>query len=394
MPSERCMGRNAELIALFFMQYSFLIPIMCFISSTLVVGVFSGIALIILLFSNQLGFLNWKLVGFYFAFIMLFVFKVVLRQADISTIGYIVLFTFPVISMFLFPFDYSVCIRSLITISRLSFFAIVWIPFFTDFNYMRFGYGMLPILIMMYVDLVYKRNKEKNNKDRGRLIDIGIFGIGFLEMLLYGARGCLVALIIFIGLDRLLINKKHIIRNLILILLTLIIVINIVPILDAAERLSERIGIYSYSITKFKMQLEGGFEYAASGRVPLYEQALEKIRMNPIFGGYIEMSESGGEYAHNLFLQVGEDFGIPAIIILSIFLLYTLFTIGRSKGPFDGRVLIMLLFSTSVGRLLLSSTIWRRPEFWMLVGAVLTIKRNNKFNDDTLSDILGGWIRL
>ena len=33
-----------------------------------------------------------------------------------------------------------------------------------------------------------------------------------------------------------------------------------------------------------------------------------------------------------------------------------------------------------VGRLLFSSTLWRRPEFWLLVCMILTLKRNRKLN--------------
>ena len=383
MLNERRMNRNAKIIALFIMQYSFLIPVMQFINSTIVVGVFSMLLLTVLLFTNNLGSVNWRILAFYSLLVLLFAIKFFLGEATVSSIGFVVLFTLPAVCLMLFPFDYSVCIDCLVSISRISFCLICLIPFFFDYNYMRFGYGILPIVIMMYIDLVYRREKNgKKTKDLFRMIDIGILVIGFAEMLLYGARGCLVALIIFVAMDRILINKTHIIRNSILFLLVIIIILNIVPILDTVEKIAENLGIYSYSITKFKMQLAGGFEYAASGRVSIYNQSLERIQAHPFFGGMIDMDESGGDYAHNLFLQTAEDFGIPAMIILVLFIVYILIVIGQKRGTITEKSLLMLLFSMSIGRLLFSSTLWRRPEFWMLVCMIIALRKNRIKNEN------------
>lgn len=382
MQNNRRLDRNALIIALFFMQYTYLIPVMHFISSTMAVGIWSVGLLLVLLFTNNIGILNWKIVGLYFILLFLFMLKVLMGRTAVSTIGFVILFTLPEVSLFLFPFNYSSCVNYLIKIARVSFFVIAWIPFIFEYNYMRFGYGMLPVLILMYIDILYNRQKGKTEKKTGiRTINSGILLVGFVEMLLYGARGCLLALFIFIALDRLLINQKHVFRNAMLFILVVAIVINIEPILNLAERLAEKMGMYSYSITKFKMQLAGGFEYASSGRIDIYIRAVDKIKASPLFGGYIEMNEEGGDYAHNIFLQVGEDFGVIAIFIVTIFILRVLFRIGSKKVIFDEKVLLILLFSTSIGRLLFSSTLWRRPEFWMLVSMMIATKRNRQYND-------------
>ena len=105
----------------------------------------------------------------------------------------------------------------------------------------------------------------------------------------------------------------------------------------------------------------------------MYSKALEKIKLSPWIGNPMSLDETGGEYAHNLFLQVGEDLGVIAIIVLVFFLLYALYKIVTEKYTFEERMLIAVLFSTSIGRLLFSSTLWRRPEFWMLVSYVLVL---------------------
>ena len=381
MVSNKCMDRNAKIIALFFMQYTFLIPVMQYVNPTAVVGVFSAGLMLMMLLTNSMKTINWRVAVLFGTLVLLFLVKVVVRQADVSTVAFVILFTLPAASLFLFPFSYSACVDWLVRIARVSFFVIAWVPFFFDFNYMRFGYGMLPVVILMYIDLLYRRKEKTGNaRIRDTVMDAGILIASFAEMLVYGARGCLVALVLFVVMDRLLISKKHIVRNLILFILAAVILINIVPILDFAEEVTEKAGIESYTIAKFRMQITEGFESAASGRMRIYRKAIERFLNNPVFGGYINMNEEGGDYAHNLFLQVGEDFGAAAIAILLVFVGYAVYIIGRRQGVFDEKALLMLFFASSVGRLLFSSTLWRRPEFWMLVCMILTLKRNRKLN--------------
>lgn len=372
------------------MQYTLLIPLMQFFSPTLIVGLFGVVLLVFFFMKNNLRRItNYNVLALYFVLCFLFIIKVFLTQASIKTILYFVLFTFPSVCIFVFPFSYKTCIDYLIKLSRVGFFLIFWIPFFFEYNYMRFGYGMLPVVILSFISIVYLSPKEKDKTRKlYLLLDLAIMLLGFAEMLICGARGCIFALLLFIVIDRFLVNKQKIIRNTILLLIAVVSYLNIVPLLNLAENIANRLGIYSYAITKFKMQIMEGFANAASGRMKIYARSIAKIRSSPLFGGEIGLNETGGEYAHNLFLQVGEDFGVIAVIVLAAFILYTLYVIGRSKLRTEPKLLLTLLFSTSIGRLMFSSTIWRRPEFWMLVCVILTLKRNMLCNhaSDTLSE--------
>ena len=251
---------------------------------------------------------------------------------------------------------------------------------------MRFGYGMVPIVMGAYIDFVYKRSCDSAiNNSKTMIINILIMILGFLSIFIYGARGCILVLMIFVALDRLLINKKNIIKNVVYILVAVVVYLNLFPILNFFEKISKKIGIYSYSITKFKMQLVGGFDYASSGRDRIYQDSLEKIKTSPLTGNTISIDEDGGSYAHNIFLQVGEDFGIIAIVLLAVFLIYVIYLLASKKITMQEKIILLIFTSSSVGRLMVSSTLWKRPEFWMLVAFVLVYHSTRQHAINTYS---------
>ena len=384
MRSNDYLKTNGRIIALFFLQYTFLIPVMHYINASIAVAVFS-IMLIVWLFINNINhslIINGKVPLLYVAIAILFLFKAVIGHAGIGTIIYFLIYTVPAGCMFLFPFEFMACMEFMVIVSRFCFLLIFWNPFSSFYSYMRFGYGILPLIILAYVDLVYFNKNRDSHLAKTRwavLFDYVILIIGSLELLVYGSRGGTFSLMLFIALDRLLINRSNILRNIFIFSLVFIAFENIIPILEFIESISENFGIYSYSITKFKMQISGGFDYASSGRNDIYEASIEKIKASPILGNAISLNETGGHYAHNIFLQVGEDFGIAAIVIITIFLLYCLLQIFFGHNRIELRLLLIIFFSVAIGRLMFSSTLWRRPEFWMLACFALTMKDYQRY---------------
>ena len=372
MHNEKLLRLNGTIIAMYYMQFSFLIPLMNYISSSILVALFSMIMITILMIKNDVRYLNRKLFIFYYLFIIIFLLKILFGETQFNVLLYIVIFTAPPIFIFNFPFCYETFLKMFVIISRICFLLIIWTPFLGTFNYMRFGYGMVPIVMGAYIDFVYKRSSRSAiNNSKTMIMNILIMILGFLSILIYGARGCILVLMIFVALDRLLINRKNIIKNAVCVLAAVIVYLNLFPILNFFEDISKKIGIYSYSITKFKMQLVGGFDYASSGRDRIYQDSLEKIKTSPLTGNTISLDEDGGSYSHNLFLQVGEDFGIIAIVLLAVFLIYVIYLLASKKITLQEKIILLIFTSSSVGRLMVSSTLWRRPEFWMLVAFVL-----------------------
>lgn len=377
-------NKNGKLIAFYLLQFSFLVPLMQFINSTVLVAV-SSLSLLAFLFTANTNLkINPKILFLYFGLVVLFLLKYSSNQAELSAILYLLLFTLPAGCMFLFPFHYESFINTFTKYSRFCFILLIWIPFtplYSD-SYMRFGYGLLPIIMAAYINIFCSNHSASHTKkyNREQLCDIAILLIGTIELVVYGARGATFSFLLFVAIERLLINKTVSFSKIVALLVGLLAAFNIVGLLTIAESFAERIGIYSYPITKFRMQLSGGFAYAASGRMHLYNAALNNIKDHPLSGGIISLDESGGNYVHNLFLQVAEDFGVIAFIVLLVFLLYVLKQVASSRAVRSQRIILATLFSISVGRLMFSSTLWRRPEFWMMVCFVLSMKMNCKYN--------------
>lgn len=95
-----------------------------------------------------------------------------------------------------------------------------------------------------------------------------------------------------------------------------------------------------------------------NGRDIVYAKAFEVIKRSPIIGhgvGYFEMY-SGGNYAHNYFLQILCEFGVVGLIGAGIFLI-TIITILLRDKELEENKYIALLFSLSVS-LFTSGVYW------------------------------------
>ena len=358
---------NAVIVALFLFQYSILTPAMNYISGTLLVSCCGLLLIAALLLRNAACRVNAAVVASFLIVAVLLVANTLLTGIGIKGISVFALICLPVLVLFLFPFHYRVFLQTCCKLSIITFFVLALYPFLPGYAYMRFGYGMLPVVLFSYIALVYSDTVFASRRSRPiRLLYLAVLLLSTAEILLYGARGTLVSIALFAVLDRLLLNKRKVIRNGLMVLLAGGAVAFASPLLDLFEKLSKKLGIYSYTITKLKMQIESGFASASSGRMKIYRLSLDRIREHPIIGNGIDATEEGVNYAHNLFLQVGEDLGVAAVIVMLAFLIWQLYCMGMRKRAIEEKLIREVLFSISVGRLLFSSTLWRRPEFWML----------------------------
>ena len=117
--------------------------------------------------------------------------------------------------------------------------------------------------------------------------------------------------------------------------------------------------------------------YPSSGRVRLYETAINVIQEHPLLGDKMITYDGDILYVHNLFLQVGRDFGVIAVVAVVVFVLYCLDLLATRKLSQINKTVIAIIFCVSVVRLMVSSIIWERPEFWAL--ACLTLGHKNVF---------------
>ena len=367
---------NSIIISLFIYQYSLTIPLMSRISPTIVIGISSSILICCLLFYNKRASVNTLVIYFLLLIAGLFALKTIVDlMASPDLLIHFAFFVIPSSIMMMFRYDSEKLLETCYKLAIINFVVLFSNPFLSSYRYMRFGYGMIltPVFILQYIPRLTGKKK---------IVSLAVMFISFAEVFLYGSRGCLIVFVLFFGLYSILIQRERIIRNISLIIAATALFLNIEKLIDLAYRISLLIGLGSYSIAKYRMQLANGWAYASSGRDRIYQDSIEKIRQHPIIGNVIE-TIGEDDYVHNLFLQVAKDFGIPIMLVMVVFLIVIILKIADKKFEYNNRVLLCCLFSVSVGRLLFSSTLYKRPEFWLMLFMFCSLKRKR----DTMPEL-------
>ena len=357
--------RNSLLLALFIMQYTLILPFTKVISPTLLTAGTSLLILFLFVLLNKTIRINLHFAIALAIINLAILLKVLLfPSSDISIFLVFAYTALPAAFAAAYDYDFQLVLKNLYKISLLSFLLVFWYPFIGEQSYMRFGYAVLPNVLFILCELLY------NKKKRLGIIIAGAICFALLvEMFVFGARGSFFSLLLFFALEELLINRENLKRKLAMFLGVLLVAFNIGPIIDFIYNTLLKLGIRSYALIKYRMQLNRGIEIASSGRVNLYDTAIEQLKQSPIFGLPILLTNEDGSmvYVHNLFLQTWMDLGIVGLAILIGFLLFVIWKIWRRDIGRNDRILIAAVFSISIGRLLFSSVLWRRPEFWLFV---------------------------
>ena len=202
---EKLKRYNSKLISLFLFQYTILIPAMIFVNSVILVGLFSLGILAFAIMRNRRLYINPRILLFSLAIFLLILIKTIIYQDG----GYSVMIQFlsiacPALYIISLPFDKKQFLETSYRLSVISFFLIFWVRFVdVGINYMRFGYGMAPIVVFLYCELVYQKDLAKKK----RFLLMALLLISVTEIIVFGARGSMVPIIIMVILDKLIINK-------------------------------------------------------------------------------------------------------------------------------------------------------------------------------------------
>lgn len=379
--------KTAVVAALFLFQYSLLIPLMRYFSPTILVAGTGLFLIFISYFINKKLIINIKSATTIIFLVLMMLVKVFADGTDIKVILKFLLISIPPILLYSYRFDSDKFIRTCYILSYINFIELVVMPFIgRSVSYMRFGNGMVLTSIFMYL-LIFREEREKGKIGIFQnIINIAVFTISTLEVTLYGNRGALVILLSFIAIDAIVIHKEHIIRNFFVILAGFIVAFNFGSIVDLLVKVSSRLNVFSYALHKYQYQLEVGIIGASSGRNWLYGVALGEIKKNPIFGNPMVVYDANSSYVHNIFLQVGRDLGVLVLFALILFVIYCLHLLISKKVSLGQKTIISIFFCMSVIRLLLSSNVWERPEFWALLCIVLNYRTLLRENYNPLGD--------
>jgi O-antigen ligase len=262
--------------------------------------------------------------------------------------------------------------NAFLKIAVLNFFILGTYPFvgfFDSMNYMRFGYAMVPSVIMFWFEVT----GEKKYKP----LWWGMTIYATVTTVIYGSRGTILVLLLVVFLSFLFSKKLDIVKKLSFAIFTgvfIYLVFKNEVLIKMINFLFFDLGIKSYAIEKMRMMLIDGIAESSSGRDELYSSIISYIKQNPVIGYGIGYSESVlGLFPHNIFLQILLESGIIALICWGLLWLYCIYkywlvSLDQESGIYK---ITTLVLSVALGRLLISSDFWLRPEYWFLLSILI-----------------------
>jgi O-antigen ligase len=369
-------------MALFIFQFGLLQPIASIVNSQMPIAAFTVVLLIVMLLYN-----GFK-IKFYvvFSFIILSLFYLlnglILSKDLWLTITLFIGFILKGFSGFLLGSINTTSdelYKAFLKMAVINFFVIGSYPFigiFDSMNYMRFGYAMVPSVIMFWFEVL----GEKKYKTTWWLMAI----YSTVITVIYGSRGAILVLLLVI-LFSFLFSKKFSIVSKFLISIScgtvIFFVIKSEFILKVIDYLFFDLGIKSYAIEKLRMMVIDGIAESSSGRDHLYSTIIYYIKQNPVFGYGIGYSESIlGLFPHNIFLQILLESGLIALICWACVWIYCIFKYNLISNETEAGIfkITTLVLSVTLGRLLISSDFWIRPEYWFLLSLIINYQKWQK----------------
>jgi len=278
--------------------------------------------------------------------------------------------------------DENIIIKSFRPIAYITFFSLFFQPFWSgsiifesssngEFasGYMNFAYKMLPCIIL-FLYLYFKERKK---------IDLILFIISIVEVFIFGNRGAILAVIVFLFLYILFcmkFTKKIIALSGISVATVAILYILNNKLLDIYN------WVYSHGYSsRLLSRLISGEAYE-SGREQIYTLLLEVVQQwNPLGYGIsgdrsLLYSAFGVPYyAHNLFLELIIQFGSIFGILISIYLIINWLKIFLRRDIGKWKEIFIVVFSIIIPKLMVSSSFWVESYFFVLLGMMSVIRR-------------------
>lgn len=374
---------NAYIIALYMFQFGFLQPVAIIVDSQWPVAAFTIILVLLMLLNN--GFktklyvlLSFTLLSIYFLFN-----ACIYMESSLTILLLFAEFILKSFSAFMvgsLDINSDELYNSFLKIAVINFIILGVFPFtglINSIGYMRYGYAMTPSVIMFFY--AYLKNKDL------RFLWMPAVLMAFTLTVLYGSRGPVIVFLLVLFLAFIFNSNLSKYRKIGVLAFSgsAIFLINKYSLMLKLFRyIFYNIKIQTYSVEKFIMMIEVGITKSSSGREELYYTLMEYIKEKPIFGNGIGFSQQAlGITPHNIFLQVLLEAGITGlflcIILTACFVYeYKILSMDNKDGFYK---IVTLVISVSLGRLMVSSDLWLRPELWLAVSLLINNRKTILF---------------
>lgn len=291
--------------------------------------------------------------------------------------------------------DYEQVLRNII------YFSIFALPFSGDifggensgesFGSISMGmsYYLLPLVLAALFHYYYYFSKKNNIIKFGYLVNCYYA----IKLISTGTRGVIICMLfsiilVFFGIykrDGTKINKRKPIFYLVVFILTMVAIIfilNFENIIYSLNNLFLSKNIKIAFIQKTSSLAESN--NIGNGRIPVIIYGLQGFLDSPIFGngiGVFKEKQGLVAYPHNLFVQLLFDGGLLLTLPIIYFMIKGIKFMAKSND-ITQYTMLLLLFCTSVPRLMISQDLWLTPSFWMLMGYLTKSKYNVHFRNE------------
>ncbi|MDD6597325.1 O-antigen ligase family protein [Anaerovibrio sp.] len=204
--------------------------------------------------------------------------------------------------------------------------------------YMGFGYTLMPAVNVLFYGIFTRGIRE-------RLIDVLIYVPAVILMCIYGNRGATLGhVILIITLIILWLSKKSLSCK-----LSIFVAVMSIPsvVYYYLDEIFYNLFIFfegatPYSISKYMLLFYDGEESFSSSRDDIYMYVLDAVTEHPFLGNYIGYIHWKTSYAHNVFLEVMGNYGIPIFVIFLIFLLYVFYDVLNNSTYFNKQCFLVI----------------------------------------------------
>ncbi len=218
-----------------------------------------------------------------------------------------------------------------------------------------------------------------------RIIDMLFFLLGLLLILMFGTRGPLLCLIIFL-LAFLFLNYRHnAVMTINLLLVIGVFYIFLHPIVVVLMFLTRSVGLSTRIFESFFNDELFNYE-KSSGRDDIHELLWNRVVNDRGGIGYGLGSDrllgrNGTEYAHNLIYEVWMNFGLYIGSLLLILFVFFIVKTFRKVYVSDKFNLFLILLIWSVGHLMLSGSYLQDFQVYFFVGYCVNILRSHDIQE-------------
>lgn len=367
---------NAYIMSLFFFQFGLLQPFSLIVSSQVPVVAFTLMLLTVLVLNNKFR-LKKRIVVSFILLNLFFLLNIITFDTK-QEISVWLEFLIKGSSALLFgsiETDNKYLYKAFCTSGILNFIVLSFCIFapFPRIAPMRFGYAMVPsVLVFIYMTI-------ESDGIRKLLYILGLVA-SFLLMFIFGTRGALLVLMIF---GFIVFCSSPIVSRPIKIMITVVsFVISLLEMqysifIKLLDFMYFRLNIQTYSLKKFRSIFVLGLVQASSGRNIIYNYLATKISESPLLGHGVGIVQSDiGFTAHNIFIQILVETGILGLLIwIGVwFVCYKKYRSFLRIHDKEGLKIATLIIAVAFGRLLVSSDMWLRPEYWFMISYLITYR--------------------